>query len=280
MHAHMALLKKATGSGKFSDFFVEYKYHIKQLEREVLQILKEVKWMEAEKLKTENPDLKRKISDLEDQIVKFQHAKSDGKNDKKEKSLETENTELKRKLSDLENQIVQIPQATSIDSYEEKIKNLEDANAELQKNISDLEKKMVKDKDDFEKEKKEFSKKFSDFSRKSFEEKKTVELKCSKLSQQVSDFEKVIIMERDKFAKEKKTIEQKNVGIFKEISGQRKNAENGFEEEREMFETEIRKLTDKLSKLSTCALKEQKMKSEFQEKIDLLVKKEIVSLQR
>ncbi|KAI3697828.1 hypothetical protein L6452_30925 [Arctium lappa] len=163
-------------------------------------------------------------------------------------------------------------QTDSVYSYTEKIKNLEDANAELQKNISDLEQKMVKDRDDFESEKKTFVNKFSEFSRKSFEEKKMVELKCSKLSQQVADFEKVIIMERDMFEKEKKTIEQKNVGIFKEIFGHRKNAKNGFEEERQNFESEIKKLTEKLSELSTSALKEQKTKSEFKEKIDLLVK--------
>ncbi|KAI3681380.1 hypothetical protein L6452_36174 [Arctium lappa] len=94
----------------------------------------------------------------------------------------------------------------------------------------------------------QFAKKFSDFSRKCADEKKEVELKCIKLSQQVSDFQKVIILEREKFAKEKKANEQKNVGFFKEISGQRNYAEKGFEEERNMFET-----------------------SEFTKKFDLLV---------
>ncbi|KAI3685596.1 hypothetical protein L6452_34845 [Arctium lappa] len=105
------------------------------------------------------------------------------------------------------------------------------------------------------------SKRFSDerkllreevkFSRKCADEKKTVELKCIKLSHQISDFEKVIILERENFAKEKKLIEQKNVGIFKEISGHRTNGEMDFEEERNIFETEIKKLTSKLSELST-----------------------------
>ncbi|KAI3758757.1 hypothetical protein L6452_06329 [Arctium lappa] len=138
------------------------------------------------------------------------------------KELKTENIELKRKTSDLENQIVQIQQADSVDSYTEKIKNLEYANDEFNKKITDMELQMVKDRDDFEKEKKEFAKKFLE----------------------------------EKFAKEKKTIEQKNIGIFKEISGQRNNVDNGFEEEIQLFETEIKKLTEKLSELSTRALKE------------------------
>ncbi|KAI3729885.1 hypothetical protein L6452_18557 [Arctium lappa] len=184
------------------------------------------------------------------------------------KFLETENSELKRQISDLEVQIVQIQQAASVESSEDQIEHLKDKNAELQKQISDLEQKHAQDKSEFEKL---FTKKFSDFSRKCANEKKEVELKCIKLSQQVSDFQKVIILEREKFAKEKKAIEQKNVGIFKEISGQRNNAEKGFEEERSLFETEIKKLTAKLSELSEKALKEQKTKSEFTKKIDLLV---------
>ncbi|KAI3735925.1 hypothetical protein L6452_15452 [Arctium lappa] len=151
--------------------------------------------------------------------------------------------------------------AASVECYEEKIKSLEDSNVELLKKISDLEQTMVKERFDFDSKKKEFAKKFSEFSKKSFEEKKIVELKCIKLSQQIYDFEKVIILEREKFVKEKKEIQQKNVGFFKEISSQRKDAEKGFEEERTMFEAEIRKLTVKLSELSESALKEKKTKA-------------------
>ncbi|KAI3715248.1 hypothetical protein L6452_22221 [Arctium lappa] len=150
-----------------------------------------------------------------------------------------------------------------------RIEHQKDTNGELQKQISDLEQKHAQDKSEFEKS---FAKKFSEFSRKCVDEKKEVELKCIKLSQQVSDFQKVIILEREKFATEKKAIEQKNVSVFKEISGQRNNAEKGFEEERSMFETEIKRLTAKLSELSEKALKEQRTKPGFTKKIDLLVK--------
>ncbi|KAI3693072.1 hypothetical protein L6452_32900 [Arctium lappa] len=185
------------------------------------------------------------------------------------RELEAENSELKGKISILEAKNQQI---VSVESSEEKISELKDANADLQKRLSDLEQLLAKHKSDFETKEKSFAKKFSEFSRKCADEKKEVELKCIKLSQQVSDFQKVIILEREKFATEKKAIEQKNVSVFKEISGQRNNAEKGFEEERSMFEMEIKKLTAKLSELSEKALKEQRTKSEFTNKIDLLVK--------
>ncbi|KAI3745929.1 hypothetical protein L6452_08341 [Arctium lappa] len=162
------------------------------------------------------------------------------------RELEAENSELKGKISILEAKTQQI---VSVESSEEKISELKDANADLQKRLSDLEQLLAaKHKSDFETKEKSFAKKFSEFSRKCAEEKKEVELKCIKLSQ------------------------QKNVGFFKEISGQRNDAEKGFEEERSIFETEIKKLTAKLSELSEKALKEQKTKSEFTKKIDLLVK--------
>ncbi|KAI3758500.1 hypothetical protein L6452_06064 [Arctium lappa] len=180
---------------------------------------------------------------------------------------------LKGKISELEAKIQQI---VSVESNEQKVKKLESENAELRKNISDLEQKINEDKVDFEKEKKSFSKKFSDFSKKCYEEKKSVELKCIKLSQQISDFEKVLILEREKFDKEKKAIEQKNVGFFKELSGQRNDSEKGFEEQRSIFESEIKRLTSKLSELSASALKEQRTKSKFSKKIDQLEKERVI----
>ncbi|KAI3770980.1 hypothetical protein L6452_02129 [Arctium lappa] len=133
--------------------------------------------------------------------------------------------------------------------------------------ISELELQIAEEKSVFEKEKKEFAKKFSEFSRKSFEEKKAFELKCGKLTKQISDFEKVIILEREKFDKENKIIERKNVGIFKEISGQRNNAEKGFEEERNIFEAEIKRLTEKLSENGSDTFRRKRRRRYEKEKL-------------
>ncbi|KAI3681557.1 hypothetical protein L6452_36356 [Arctium lappa] len=186
------------------------------------------------------------------------------------KILERINSELKKKILDLDAKTVKPKQEDSVKKSEEMVKGLESANAKLQKKISILEKQIAKEREDFEKERKAFAQKFSDFSRKSFEEKKSIELKCAKLSQQVTDFEKVIIMERDKFEKEKKKVEQKNVGVFKKILDKRKSVEKDFEEERRVFETEIKKLTRKLYELSTTVMKEKNTKSELHKKFDLL----------
>ncbi|KAI3673028.1 hypothetical protein L6452_39137 [Arctium lappa] len=187
----------------------------------------------------------------------LENAQTSGLNEEKVLFLEAENTKLQNKISELEDHIVKISELTGC------------AN---EKKIFELELQIVEERSVFEKEKKEFAKKFSEFSRKCADEKKMVEQKCIKLSQQISDFEKVFILERENFDKEKKIIEQKNVGFFKELSDGRKNVEKDFEEERIIFEKEIKKLTEKLSELSTSVLKEQKTKSDFKTKIDLLVK--------
>ncbi|KAI3758544.1 hypothetical protein L6452_06111 [Arctium lappa] len=171
---------------------------------------------EVSALKTINEDLLKQTSGLNEEKVLF---------------LEAENTELKNKISELEDHIVKFQQTGCAN----------------EKEIFELELQIVEERSVFDKERKEFAKKFSEFSRKFADEKKT-------------------------FAKERKTIEQNNVGIFKEISGQRTNAEMGFEEERSLFEAEIKKLTANLRELSTCVLIEQQTKSEFKTKIDLLVK--------
>ncbi|KAI3692710.1 hypothetical protein L6452_32532 [Arctium lappa] len=197
---------------------------------------------------------------------------------------EKEIKEKEREIMNLQSQLKTTeqkssePQAESVElqnelkAFKEKTKGLESENFELKKNLSDLEKQLVANKAEFESEKKFFSKNFSDFSKKCYEEKKSLELKGLKLSQQISDFEKVLILEREKFDKEKKAIEKKNVRFFKELSGQRTESEKGFEEERSIFESEIKKLTSKLSELSAVALNEQSTKSEFTTKIDQLVK--------
>ncbi|KAI3702301.1 hypothetical protein L6452_28034 [Arctium lappa] len=128
-----------------------------------------------------------------------------------------------------------------ISELEDHIVKFKQTGCANEKKIFELELQIVEERSVYEKEKKKFAKKFSEFSRKSVEEKKTVELKCLKLSQQISEFEK------------------------------RTNAEKGFDEERSLFETEIKKLTNKLSELSECVLKEKKTKSEFKKKIDLLI---------
>ncbi|KAI3702302.1 hypothetical protein L6452_28035 [Arctium lappa] len=169
-----------------------------------------------------------------------------------------------------------------------------------------------KDKDDLEKV---YTKKLSDLSKKAFQEKKDLEHRCINLSKQVSKFEKILITERDTFVKErkvledkiielpkqistlqdlfekerqifqekkkffdfeKKVFEKKNVGIFKKIPEKNKNLEKDFEQERQIFKSEISRLTAKLLVLSSDILKEQKVRSDFQKKIDTILEEKNV----
>ncbi|KAI3746684.1 hypothetical protein L6452_09123 [Arctium lappa] len=161
LHLHIDDLKMAIRSGKYSEFFNEYKVKVKDLKMKIMDVLKGDKWLEVEKLEKQNFELMEKISEMETDNIKSNEEKS-------------------------------------------KIVKLKEKGLELRKKVSELEQKIAKDRDEFEKENKGFAQKFSEFSRKTFEENKVVDLKCTKLSQQVTDFEKVTIMERDKFAKEKK----------------------------------------------------------------------------
>ncbi|KAI3681439.1 hypothetical protein L6452_36234 [Arctium lappa] len=70
---------------------------------------------------------------------------------------------------------------------------------------------------------------------------------------------------------EKKVLEKKNVAIFKEIFDKRNSIEKDFESERKLFETEICKLSQKLSELTTEILKEHKVKSDLQKQFDSIL---------
>ncbi|KAI3729938.1 hypothetical protein L6452_18611 [Arctium lappa] len=103
---------------------------------------------------------------------------------------------------------------------EKKRKDFEKDNVELKKKISELEDQMKKEKKervDFEKERKAYA-------------------------------------QKDKFEKEKKKAEQKNVGVFKEISEQRKNVEKDFEEGRKVFE-ERNNLSSKIKEIEEIMFK-------------------------
>ncbi|KAI3746839.1 hypothetical protein L6452_09281 [Arctium lappa] len=220
----------------------------------------------------------------------------------KERKITNLQSQLKtteQKLSDLQDESVKLQ--NKFKAFEEKIYVLEIQNVELSKSIqADKEKSNLETSS---------TQKISDFSKKTLEEKKDLELRCIKLSKQVSDFEKILITERDIFAKEKQVLENKitelpnqistlqdllekerkcfkenkrsyelekknaekrNIGIFKDISEKTKNLEKDFEQERSHFESEISKLTSKLTALSSDYQKEQKARSDLTHKFDRL----------
>ncbi|KAI3729648.1 hypothetical protein L6452_18310 [Arctium lappa] len=179
------------------------------------------------------------------------------KKDKVKEKLQSQLKTTEQKSSELKDESVKLQ--NKLKALEDQIYVLEKKNAELKSSLqAEKEKSNVKTSS---------TQQSSEISKKTVQEKKDLELRCIKLSKQVSDFEKILITERDTFAKERK----KNVGIFKDISEKNKNLETNFEQERSYFESEISKLTSKLSVLSSDILKEQMARSDLKKKFDTLI---------
>ncbi|KAJ9547043.1 hypothetical protein OSB04_019586 [Centaurea solstitialis] len=173
--------------------------------------------------------------------------------DKERKSFELKSDKLSKKISDLERQIVS-----------------ERKDFEKKKNVFESKKKGLKKKNvrverdrcvefEFEEESKGFEKE-----RKSFEEKSVLfRKKIANLEVQLSD-------ERSAF-KRKEHLLKHEIKVFEQLIVELKKPvfeKNDFEEEKRVFETEIRKLTRSLSELSSDIMKEQIMSSNLKKKLN------------
>ena len=82
------------------------------------------------------------------------------------------------------------------------------------------------------------------------------------LTKKASEYQNSLEKERKEIVNKKKGLE-KNKKVNKESPEEKKDVEEKFEVERKIFESEIKKLTSKLSGLSTNIMKEQRSKSEL-----------------
>ena len=80
------------------------------------------------------------------------------------------------------------------------------------------------------------------------------------LTKKLSDVQKILEKVRKDVEKKKKGNKEK---VNKESLEEKKDVEEKFEVERKIFESEIQKLTSKLSGLSTDIMKEQRLKSDL-----------------
>ncbi|KAI3770919.1 hypothetical protein L6452_02067 [Arctium lappa] len=187
----------------------------------------------------------------------------------KEKAIREKEKEIKNRekiIAIRENTIQTLEKLTT---FEDKIYALEAKNAELLKSIQ-----ADKEKSNLEKSS---TQQISEFSKKTLQEKKDLELRCSKFSKQISTLQDLLEKERQIFKEnkksyelEKKNAEKRNTGIFKEISEKSKNMEKNFEQERSHFESEISTLASKLTALPSDYQKEQKANSDLKQKFDTL----------
>ncbi|KAI3729695.1 hypothetical protein L6452_18358 [Arctium lappa] len=238
----------------------------------------------SSKLQAESVELQQKYMASEENVyalkVKNVDLMKSIKEDKVKANFQSQLKKTEHKSSELKNESVKLQQ--KFKAFEDQISALEKKNVELKTSFqAEKYRSNVKTSS---------TQQSSEISKKTLQEKKDLELRCLKLSKQVSEFKKIIITERDTFVKERKVLEDKNsefpkqifilqdllekerkafqenkksleiekkkyekrnVGIFNEISDKTKNLQKDFELERSHFESEISKLTSKITVLSS-----------------------------
>ncbi|KAJ9552914.1 LOW QUALITY PROTEIN: hypothetical protein OSB04_016959 [Centaurea solstitialis] len=174
--------------------------------------------------------------------------------------------------------------------FEKERKSFELKCKKLSKKIFDLERQIVSERKDFEKKKSVFESKKKDLKKKSFrvekdrcvefvfeeetkdfeKERKSFEEKSVLFKKKIANLEVQLSDERSAF-KRKEHLLKCEIKGFKQMIAELKNKtfdKSDFEEEKRVFEMEIRKLTRNLSKLSSDILKEQIMSSNLKKKLD------------
>src|SRR5581483_6805039 len=177
------------------------------------------------------------------------------------KSFELQSDKLSKKISDLERKIM-----NERKDFERKKSVFESKQKDLKKKTLRVEKDRYVD-HDFEEENKAFQKE-----RKSFEEKSVL------FRKRIADLEVQLSDERSAF-KRKEHLLKSEIKGFEQMIAELKNKifdKSDFEEEKRVFETEVRKLTKRLSELSSDIMKEQNMKSDLQKKFDETVEEKKV----
>ncbi|KAJ9547942.1 hypothetical protein OSB04_020485 [Centaurea solstitialis] len=192
---------------------------------------------------------------VDSELVKIEKMLRDERKvfEKERKSFELKSDKLSKKISDLERQIV-----NERKDFEKKKNVFESKNKGLKKNNVRVERDRCVE-FDFEEESKGFEKE-----RKAFEEKSVLfRKKIANLEVQLSD-------ERSAFKRKEHLLKCEIKGFEQLIAELKKPTfeKNDFEEEKRVFETEVRKLTLRLSELSSDIMKEQIISSNLKKKLD------------
>ncbi|KAJ9561537.1 hypothetical protein OSB04_006697 [Centaurea solstitialis] len=182
--------------------------------------------------------------------------------------FETEIEKITKTAYDLQNTLTE----------ERKVFDLKSVN--LSKKIYELERKIILDKKNSLKKPSlrvgKYQNMMHDFeeeiqvvqSKRKFDEKKSIELQ-----KQIVDLQNQLSDERSLFKRKEKVLQSEKSVLEQIIAEPKKKSveEKDFEDQREVFENEIKKLTSRLSGLSTDILNEQRMRSDQQQKLVDLV---------
>ncbi|KAJ9566198.1 hypothetical protein OSB04_002164 [Centaurea solstitialis] len=226
---------------------------------------------DREKYVQEILELQRKVADLqkvledkggqEKQNVELEFAKE-------RHMFETEIEKLTKTVSDLQNTLIE----------ERKVFDLKSVN--LSKKIFELERKIILDKKNSLKKPSLRIGKYQNMMLEFEEEiqvvhskRKVVDKKSIGLQKQIVDLQNQLSDERSQFKRKEKVLQQEKSVLEQIIAEPKKKSveEKDFENQKVLFENEIKKLTSKLSGLSTDIMNEQRMRSDQQQKLDDLL---------
>ncbi|KAJ9566404.1 hypothetical protein OSB04_002370 [Centaurea solstitialis] len=205
-------------------------------------------------------ELKKTASDLQKLL--------DDRSEKEKTSVDPTFEELTKTVSDLQNTLTK----------ERKVFDLKSVN--LSKKISELERKIVLDKKNFLKKPSLRVGKYQNMMHEFEEEiqvvkseRKSDEQKTDELQQQIVDLQNQLSDVRQQFKRKEKVLQHEKTVLEQIIAEPKKPSlvEKDFEDQKEAFKAEIRKLTSKLSELSTDIMNGQQIRSDQQKKLhDLL----------
>ncbi|KAJ9566348.1 hypothetical protein OSB04_002314 [Centaurea solstitialis] len=182
--------------------------------------------------------------------------------------FETEIEKLTKTVSDLQNTLLE----------ERKVFDLTSVN--LSKKISELERKIILDKKNSLKKPSLRAGKYQNMMHEFEEEiqgvhtvRKVDNKKCIELQKQIVDLQNQLSDVRHQFKQKEKVLRHEKSVLEQIIAEPKKPSlvEADFEDQKEVFKAEIRKLTSKLSELSTNIMNEQRMRSDQQKKLDDLL---------
>ncbi|KAJ9552664.1 hypothetical protein OSB04_016709 [Centaurea solstitialis] len=216
-------------------------------------------------------ELQRTVADLqklledkggqEKQIVELEFAKE-------RHMFETEIEQLTKTVSDLQNTLTE----------ERKVFDLKSVN--LSKKISELERKIILDKKNSLKKPSLRAGKYQNMMHEFEEdiqvvhsERKVDDKKSIELQKQIVDLQNQLSDVRHQFKQKEKVLRHEKTVLEQIIAEPKKPTlvETDFEDQKEAFKAEIRKLTSKLSELSTNIMNEQRMRSDQQKKLNDLL---------
>ncbi|KAJ9545137.1 LOW QUALITY PROTEIN: hypothetical protein OSB04_024844 [Centaurea solstitialis] len=182
--------------------------------------------------------------------------------------FETEIEKLTKTVSDLQNTLLE----------ERKVFDLTSVN--LSKKISELERKIILDKKNSLKKPSLRAGKYQNIMHEFEEEiqgvhsvRKVDDKKCIELQKQIVDLQNQLSDVRHQFKQKEKVLRHEKTVLEQIIAEPKKPTlvEADFEDQKEAFKAEIRKLTSKLSELSTNIMNEQRMRSDQQKKLNDLL---------